>query len=77
MNKISPGQLRAIILVLGFLLIGLGLVKVVFKVGLPDETEKSVSSALFLCAAVACLYLFKLRREEAKDAKRKDEGPRR
>ena len=75
MNKITPGHLRAIILAMGVLLIGLGLSKAVFKVGLADETEKTISSGLFFGAAIACLYLFKLRMEEAKGRKSSADRP--
>ncbi|HTT70488.1 MAG TPA: hypothetical protein VMG32_04635 [Anaeromyxobacteraceae bacterium] len=72
-KKITPRHLRALILAFGLALIGLGLAKALFKVGFSEQTEKTLSSYLFLAAAVACLYLFKLRREEAKDRKRSEE----
>jgi len=67
MIKVTPRLLRAFILAMGVLLILLGLSKPIFKVGLPDGTEKTLSSVLFFSAAIACLYLFKLRREEAQN----------
>ncbi len=71
--KPTEGQLRAVVVAFGILLILFGATKGIFHYDLGADVEKWINTGLFCGAAVAFLYMVRTRREAEARRRREQE----